>query len=216
MPGNGDEGVAVVLPRTVSREPSRGDLFTGVERSKMTSPTDRPSYGRPGFSSSFRRIPRALRFRRAVAARRTLRLGNFVSSLLSPFGSRGRECTLRSGAVGVDKRDVGQERVGGLDPGDLVRRPFPLPRASKRSSSSSLDDDESSAGRFDEGRGLFIPAARSSMGQEAAGRAAAFPPATVPSTIFDFPMTDVAVESSVSVGFVEGEKVRVSPAHEAA
>ena len=119
----------------------------------------------------------------------------------------------RSGAAGEARREAGQERVVGLVPGNLVRRPYPLPSASKRSSCSSLDDDEKRAGRFDEGRGPFCRTPRSSMGHDAAGAAAAFPPATF-SFATNFPAPNA--ESSVRVGFVEGERERLSPVHETA
>ena len=132
-------------------------------------------------------------------------LGELTSSLLSPFGSRGCGGPARTGAAGEARREVGSER--GLVPGNPVRRPFPLPRASMYASSSSLDDGEKRAGRFDERRGPFYPPLRSSLGHDAAGAAAAFPPATRSAVTLCFPMTDADTESSVRVGFVvEGEK----------
>ena len=112
-------------------------------------------------------------------------LGELTSSLLSPFGSRGCGGSARTGAAGEARREVGSDR--GFDPGYLVRRLFPMPRASKFASSSSLDDDGKRAGRFDEGRGPFFPPLRSSMGQDAAGAAAAFPPAAHSRAITYFP-----------------------------
>ena len=107
-------------------------------------------------------------------------------------------------------RDVGVER--GLEASNLARRPLPLPRDSICSSaSSSPDDDEEGAGRFEEGRGPFLPP-RSSMGHEAAGAAAAFPPTACSPAAVCFPM--MVTESSVSVGLVDGENERVSPVTE--
>ena len=134
-------------------------------------------------------------------------LGELTSSLLSPFGSRGCGGSARAGAAGEARREVGSER--GFDPGILVRRPFPLPRASMFASSSLLDDDEKRAGRFDEGRGPFFPPLRSSMGHDVAGAAAAFPPAAFSPTALNFPA--MVTESSVRVGLVEGENESVSP-----
>ena len=113
----------------------------------------------------------------------------------------------RGAAEGDAMRDVGSDR--GAVPGNLVKRPFPFPRASRFAWSSSLDDDEKVAGRFEDGRGLCFPVLRVSMGHEAAGGAAAFPPA-VPSTVaWLFPVN--VTESSVRVGLVDGENERVSP-----
>ena len=83
----------------------------------------------------------------------------------------------RGAAEGDAIRDTGSER--GAVPGNLVKRPFPFPRASRFAWSSSLDDDGKVAGRFEDGRGLSFPVLRASMGRDAAGGAAAFPP-TVP------------------------------------
>ena len=130
-----------------------------------------------------------------------------MSSLLSPFGSRGCGMSARGAAEGDAMRDVGSDR--GAVPGNLVKRPFPFPRASRCAWSSSLDDDENVAGRFEDGRGLCFPVLRVSMGHEAAGGAAAFPPAVPSTAAWCFPVN--VTESSVRVGLVDGENESVSP-----
>ena len=204
-----------MLSRTMSREACRGDLFLGVERPSTTSPRARPSLERLGFSSTSPRNTETLRFgERSRATERSV-LGGSTSSLLSPFGSRGRGKTTRSGAAMEAWRDVGHERACGPVPGNLVRRTCPFPRVSDRASSSSSDDDEKSAGRFDEGRGRPTLVLRSSMGHDAAGAAAAFPPTVCSDVAMCFPVMDAETESSVRVGLVvEGEKVSVSPVQE--
>ena len=200
--GTEEEGVTVVLPRAASLDACRGDLFFGVERSYTTGSRTRPSPVLFGFTPLLLRGTKTLRF--GERSRTTVRsdLGDPTSSLLSPLGSRGCGKSARNAAVGEARRDVGSDR--GFVPGSLVRRPFPFPRASIFAASSSLDDEGKDAGRFDEGRGLFLPPLRSSMGHDAAGGAAALPP-TTPSTAFTcFPV--IATESSVRVGLVEGEK----------
>ena len=135
-----------------------------------------------------------------------------MSSLLSPFGSRGCGMSARGAAEGDAMREVGSDR--GLVPGNLVRRPFPFPRASRLAWSSSLDDEGKEAGRFEEGRGLCFPVLRVSMGHDAAGGAAAFPPAVPSTAAWCFPVN--VTESSVRVGFVDGENESVSPVIETA
>ena len=197
----------MVLPRAASLDACRGDLFFGVERSYTTGPRTRPSPVLFGFTPLLLRGTETLRF--GERSRTTVRsdLGDPTFSLLSPLGSRGCGKSARAGAAGEARREVGSDR--GFVPGNLVRRPFPLPRASMFVSSSSLDDDEKRAGRFDEGRGLFLPPPRVSMGHDAAGGAAAFPPAIPSTAAWCFPVN--VTESSVSVGLVDGEKERVSP-----
>ena len=162
-----------------------------------------------GFSSLLLRGTETLRFGERSRTTAQSDLGESTSSLLSPFGSRGCGGSARTGAAGEARREVGSER--GLVPGNLVRRPFPLPRASMYASSSSLDDDEKRAGRFDEGRGPFVPPLRSSIGQDAAGAAAAFPPAAHSRAITYYP-----VVVTVRVGLADGEKESVSPVMETA
>ena len=91
---------------------------------------------------------------------------------------------------------------------------FPFTRASRLAWSSSLDDEGKNAGRFEEGRGLCFPVLRMSMGHDAAGGAAAFPPAAPSTAVWCFPLN--VTESSVRVGFVEGVNESVSPVTETA
>ena len=105
----------------------------------------------------------------------------------------------------------------GTRSGDLVKRPYPFPRLSHFSFSAS-DDDVDNGLFTDEGRGTFVLTARSS---ETHGAAGVLPAAWPPTGFFSsgFPilpyLIDAFVESSVSVGFVEGEKLSVSPVHDA-
>ena len=202
----------MVLPRAASLDACRGDLFFGVERSYTAGTRSRPSPVLFGFTPLLLRGTKTLRF--GERSRTTVRsdLGDPTSSLLSPLGSRGCGKSARNAAVGEARRGVGSDR--GFAPGNLVKRPFPFPRASIVASSSSLDDEGKEAGRFDEGRGLFFPPLRSSMGHDAAGAAAAFPPATLSAALMCFPV--IVTESSVRLGLVDGEKERASPVTETA
>ena len=145
--GTDGEGVTVVLPRAASLEAGRGDLFFGVERSYTTGSRARPSAVLFGFTPLLLRGTKTLRF--GERSRTTVRsdLGDSMSSLLSPFGSRGCGISARGAAVGEAMRDVGCDR--GLVPGSLVRRLFPFPRASRLAWSSSLADEGKDAGRFE-------------------------------------------------------------------
>jgi len=172
----------------------------------------RPSLECGGRPSPFRDPRDAPRFGERSRRRGCPFSGVASSLLLFPLGSSGGVAAT-TGAEGEERR----ARTCGTRPGDLVRRPIPFPRCSHLSF-SSLDDDDDNGLFADEGRGIFVLSARSCLAHGAAGMLpAASPPTRVfPSGLSVFPpMIDAFVESSVRVGFVVGEKVSVSPVHEA-
>ena len=135
-----------------------------------------------------------------------------MSSLLSPFGSRGCGMSARGAAEGEAMRDVGSDR--GLVPRNLIKRPFPFPRASRLAWSSSLDDEGKGCRSFRRGARALLSGAPNVNGTRCCGRGRGVPPAAPSAAAWCFPMN--VTESSVRVGFVEGENESVSPVIETA
>jgi hypothetical protein len=196
-----------------ARDVLRGERCTGVQMSTRRGVLARPSVERGGRPSPFRDPREASCFGERSRRWECFTWGSASSLLLLfPFGSSGGVAAT-TGTEGVERR----ERSLGTRSGDLVRRPFPFPRQSQLALSASDDDDDNCL-FTDEGRGTFVLIARSSGTHGAAGALpVAWPPTGFfPSGFSAFPyLIDAFVESPVRVGFVEGEKLSVSPAHDA-